>query len=268
MVFRKSTAPVLVAFGAMDTPVASCVAVKFGKKIQYVLGTWHNINFVVFRLSQMVSYKMLKLNLVRCWNWIKCYAFPQTGARPFPNTVVLTHCPLADAWKSVKFHFKRQSLPSYLLHCLWNCTGMLTYNLESTLVQVMACCHQATSHYLRQSWHRSMSPYGITRPQWEMQVTIGLCSGLVLKRQQIINWTNDGPARWWPDSSPFIYKDAVLLVKEFLLTIVLSSLWEALYSIRYCALICANNIQNSLDTEGKILQVWYFSFFVDNIFSL
>ena len=204
---------------------------------------------------------MLKLNLVRCWNWTKCYAFPQTGARPFPNTVVLTHCPLADAWKSVKFHFKRQSLPSYLLHCLWNCTGMLTYNLESTLVQVMACRHQATSHYLRQSWHRSMSPYGITRPQWEMQVTIGLCSGLVLKRQQIINWTNDGPARWWPDSSPFIYKDAVLLVKEFHLTTVLSSLWEALYSIRYCALICANNIQSSLDTEGKILQVWYFSFF-------
>ena len=37
---------------------------------------------------------------------------------------------------------------------------------ELTLVQVMACCHQATSHYLSQCWLRSLSPNGITRPQW------------------------------------------------------------------------------------------------------
>ena len=37
---------------------------------------------------------------------------------------------------------------------------------QSTLVQVMAWCHQATSHYLSQCWLRSLSPYGITRPQW------------------------------------------------------------------------------------------------------
>ena len=37
---------------------------------------------------------------------------------------------------------------------------------KSTLVQVMACCHQATSNYLSQCWPRSMSPYGVTRPQW------------------------------------------------------------------------------------------------------
>ena len=37
---------------------------------------------------------------------------------------------------------------------------------KSTLVQVMAWCRQATSHYLSQCWLRSLSPYGITRPQW------------------------------------------------------------------------------------------------------
>ena len=37
---------------------------------------------------------------------------------------------------------------------------------QSTLVQVMAWCHQATSHYLSQCWPRSLSPYGITRTQW------------------------------------------------------------------------------------------------------
>ena len=37
---------------------------------------------------------------------------------------------------------------------------------KSTLVQVMAWSHQATSHYLSQCWPRSMSPYNVTRPQW------------------------------------------------------------------------------------------------------
>ena len=37
---------------------------------------------------------------------------------------------------------------------------------KSTLVQVMAWCRQATSHYLNQCWLRSLSPYGVTRPQW------------------------------------------------------------------------------------------------------
>ena len=37
---------------------------------------------------------------------------------------------------------------------------------KSTLVQVMAWCHQATSHYLSQCWLRSLSPYGVTRPKW------------------------------------------------------------------------------------------------------
>ena len=37
---------------------------------------------------------------------------------------------------------------------------------QSTLAQVMAWCRQATSHYLKQCWPRSLSPYNVTRPQW------------------------------------------------------------------------------------------------------
>ena len=37
---------------------------------------------------------------------------------------------------------------------------------KSTLVQVMAWCRQASSHYLNQCWLRSMPPYCITSPQW------------------------------------------------------------------------------------------------------
>ena len=48
----------------------------------------------------------------------------------------------------------------------------MTQNLpgdKSTLVQVMAWCRQATSHYLSQCWPRSLSPHGVTRPQWVKQ---------------------------------------------------------------------------------------------------
>ena len=37
---------------------------------------------------------------------------------------------------------------------------------QSTLVQVMAWCRQATSHYLSQCWPRSLSPYGVSRQEW------------------------------------------------------------------------------------------------------
>ena len=39
---------------------------------------------------------------------------------------------------------------------------------KSTLVQVMAWCHQAASHYLSQCWPRYLSPCGVPRPQWVM----------------------------------------------------------------------------------------------------
>ena len=39
-------------------------------------------------------------------------------------------------------------------------------NVKSTLIQVMAWCRQATSHCLNQCWPRSLTSYGVTRPQW------------------------------------------------------------------------------------------------------
>ena len=47
---------------------------------------------------------------------------------------------------------------------------------ESTLGQVMVWCRQATSHYLSQCWPSSMSPYGVTRPQWVNSVAPRRCS--------------------------------------------------------------------------------------------
>ena len=53
---------------------------------------------------------------------------------------------------------------------------------KSTLVQVMAWCHQATSHYLSQCWPRSMSPYGVTRPQWVNHYLRASIRALVIPR--------------------------------------------------------------------------------------
>ena len=63
---------------------------------------------------------------------------------------------------------------------------------KSTLVQVMAWCRQATSHYLSQCWPRSMSPYGVTRPQW---VNWTITSQTPLKLLGFYR-TKD---RFWPD---------------------------------------------------------------------
>ena len=60
----------------------------------------------------------------------------------------------------------------YLEYILWNGLRWVPQNPndhKSTLVQVMAWCRQATSHYLSQCWPRSMSPYGVTGPQWGNQ---------------------------------------------------------------------------------------------------
>ena len=59
---------------------------------------------------------------------------------------------------------------------------------QSTLVQVMAWCRQATSHYLSQCWPRSLSLYGVTRPQWVKWP----CNFMVNNKLQHISQTNEG----------------------------------------------------------------------------
>ena len=62
---------------------------------------------------------------------------------------------------------------------------------KSTLVQVMAWCRQATSHYLSQCWPSSMSPYGVTRAQWVNQnrhFQSGKCIWNVICKMVAIRW--------------------------------------------------------------------------------
>ena len=70
---------------------------------------------------------------------------------------VLTHWPLGDVMFNLALLigiFKSWWMPQDLT------------DDKSTLVQVMAWCRQATSHYPNQCWPRSPTPYVVTKPQW------------------------------------------------------------------------------------------------------
>ena len=67
----------------------------------------------------------------------------------------------------------RQITQNWVLHLILRVVIYLfrwmTENLtneKSTLIQVMAWCSKATSHYLNQWWPRLISPYRTTWPQW------------------------------------------------------------------------------------------------------
>ena len=65
-----------------------------------------------------------------------------------------------------------------------NAFGWITQALtdeKSTLVQVRAWCHQATSHYQHQCWPSTVLPYGITSPQW-VQI-LGMLSSALLQNK-------------------------------------------------------------------------------------
>ena len=61
---------------------------------------------------------------------------------------------------------------------------------KSTLVQVMAWCRQAPSHYLSHCWPRSMTPNGVTRPQWVNQLFYVKCIFLLCQpHPSNVTWT-------------------------------------------------------------------------------
>ena len=65
---------------------------------------------------------------------------------------------------------------------------MVLIYVKSALVQVMAWCRQATSHYHSQCWTRSLSPNSVSKPQWIKARQMWLCSSydsLTLLRQMI-----------------------------------------------------------------------------------
>ena len=69
----------------------------------------------------------------------------------------------SERWQLFKkCHIQTCFMNWYFGQFLWNFPN----DDMSTLAEVMAWCHHTTSHYMSQCWPRSLSPYGITMPQW------------------------------------------------------------------------------------------------------
>ena len=108
-----------------------------------------------------------------CARWWHCVAFVSRACHPgrlywdcCPGALTLSHWPLGNFRYVI---FKRILVTDgWGISCEIALIWMSLYftDDQSTLVQVMAWCRQAPSHYLNQCWHRSLSPYGITGPQW------------------------------------------------------------------------------------------------------
>ena len=88
----------------------------------------------------------------------------------------LTHSSRGDLDAILKMQF---SIWLYLEIFFCKYVQMHASNLTDNkwaLVQVMAWCRQAISHYLSQCWPRAMSPYGVTGLQWVKTALWGVCT--------------------------------------------------------------------------------------------
>ena len=79
-------------------------------------------------------------------------------------------------------------------------------DVQSTLVQVMACCLTAPSHYLSRCWPRSLSPHGVTRPQWVNLLHTEFC---IFCHFSMMRW------HWWLKSFPMEDKDMIILYNQY-----------------------------------------------------
>ena len=75
---------------------------------------------------------------------------------------VLTHWTLGDATVMLKLI----SRIGILSICCEIAPRWMPQDDKSSMIQIMAGCCHALSHYLNQYWQSSMTPYGIARPQW------------------------------------------------------------------------------------------------------
>ena len=92
-------------------------------------------------------------------------AWRQPGNKPLSEAMMvslLTHICIARAQWVKKYIWL---LIFSIMSCTRDCTGKNVNDPMSTLVQVMAWCHQWTSYYLSHCWTISMSSYGIATSQ-------------------------------------------------------------------------------------------------------
>ena len=99
----------------------------------------------------------LKKYVIKLW-WTRQILLPKNWSESSPHPICLTNWPLGNVEIISKLELQTRFMNWYLQHFLWNCSqenATEPFDYKSALVQVMAWCHQATSHYLSQCWPRS-----------------------------------------------------------------------------------------------------------------
>ena len=117
------------------------------------------MNFKIFQIAIMqqilyvISFQSIPILTKSCYNMAL-----HTGCKQL-NSMAPGRC--GSYFRSMIFKLNVHNGHSLLRWMPHNLTNEMI-----TLIQVMAYCHQATNHYLKQCWLRSMSSYGVTRPNW------------------------------------------------------------------------------------------------------
>ena len=126
---------------------------------------------------------MLHCNIISYWlgaytKWSLILTYPDSLNSYFViNWWGLDQCFICYKWFWIFKYYLLNSLSpdGWDISCEIATIKWMALNLpdkSSTLVQVMAWCHQATNHYLSLCWPWSMFWYDITRPQWVTHSTL------------------------------------------------------------------------------------------------
>ena len=104
------------------------------------------------RMRSLLPWKQQMLLPWRRHQMLRIQRLLQVGVTGLVNSLA----PGRYHWNFKVIYFQANFSDWWLRYLLWNCPQMNVTDNKSTLVQVMAWCHQATSHYLSQSWFSSI----------------------------------------------------------------------------------------------------------------
>ena len=113
-----------------------------------VFGNWwnHGRNWILTHRSLLMPYAVITLS---CYVAIHHFNSLAPGRFQFNFRKIIFKLTLVYGGWGISYEIALRWMPLDLT------------DVKSTLVQVMAWCRQATSHYLSQCWPRSMSPKGV-----------------------------------------------------------------------------------------------------------
>ena len=119
-------------------------------------GSYLNQDFINYAVRLNVFWHFLWMHLELCTCCMYCSMINSPAPEGFDYSLKLVNFKLISTINilSIFGEIAIRWMPQYLI------------DHQSTLVQAMAWCHQATSHCLSQCWPRCLPPYGVTRPHW------------------------------------------------------------------------------------------------------